>query len=1080
MTKYKEEFIMIKIIRNTFAIFILTAIAAGFVFAPAVAFANNPNNTFAVTLVSDNTRGNLVLLDDYGDINNIPEGSDLMFQASTNLGQRVREWRVDGNIVPSNRALHLTLENWEDDVEVEVIFEDVPSVFHDFSINGTPSGIGSYTAVIEGVTDNALVGATVPGGSFIRLNASAQHNPGYRFVEWQIDMDSTIQTFATNPLTFGPITDDISVTMVFELDTYPVIFTAGANGSITAAANGTPINSGDHVLHGSEVRFTAAPSSAEYRVASWRTNGDLLPYTTNQITGPVLAPLTMHVEFTNMIAINFSQPANGSLRAFLLANVNDTAGSEIQSGARVPAGSLVRFSATANSGFAVGQWTFNNTPTTQGNASVTQNINAALPEITMSVSIVPLATQNRTITLGVFENQTTRGTIVARVNNQELTAGTHNVALNSDVRFEARPAEGFRVAAWRVNNVVVAGNTTNTLDRRIDDNTAVLVEFEPIPTTPQTRRIDFRVRDGDSARGNIAATVNGAAITSGAQVAVGAQVVFTAAPIGNSNRVSQWLVNVVAPQQPNPLTTFTHTVTTDATIVAAFEAIGTNYQVFVNGSNVTNSGAGTHNVGSQVTVSAGTSSNQVFSHWTITGLSGVSTSNPVITFNMPANNVTFTAHWNNIGDLGRDEYLVTVRDSWSSNSGAGVRRADSTVNIQAGTRPGHTFWGWMTFDVDVSNTFSPNTSFVMPHRNVLIEALWLPDDIPWDWMPDWDWNWGWGSGNNQQQFRPPGGVSFGYADGNFPTSSIVVPGGAAHFSIRVDRITNRAGATFVGQWLRDGQNHGGTFNLGLGTATSPGGTTANLNFGAFNATTHSGSYTLQVTTFVGGTAVHVDVSRIMVLTTQTPPATITSATPPALIPQTAQTPRPATPPPAPNRPGVPALPDFNHNEILRLMGESAANTPIVLPLYDGVNTVRLHGRTLDLLIASGRPLFVANGPMWAAMPVPFLTDLRQQGGNLIGQNGGTFDITIDISRDGVNINGGNINFATNINGNIRNITNFSTHYTVVIELGSFGTSNTLAAMQNGRNMGATTNRNTGAMTFNTQTSGNFAIAFVAN
>lgn len=54
----------------------------------------------------------------------------------------------------------------------------------------------------------------------------------------------------------------------FKEQTYKVTFTAGNNGSLTASVNGTSISSGDDVVAGSTVTFTATPSSG-YEVDSW-------------------------------------------------------------------------------------------------------------------------------------------------------------------------------------------------------------------------------------------------------------------------------------------------------------------------------------------------------------------------------------------------------------------------------------------------------------------------------------------------------------------------------------------------------------------------------------------------------------------------------------------------------------------------------------------------------------------------------------------------------------------------------------------------------------------------------------------
>ena len=918
--------------------------------------------------------------------------------------------------------------------------------------------------------------SAIPAGS--RLEITAQPAANYRVRQWIIDTDPQPGPPRLT-LTIPNVQGDLLVEVEFEqiptttphvvdIEYYPagsgdvdVFFEAVADGTFSGTAP-----------DGSFLQLEALPNLG-YEFVEWQIDvGGTTEYITeaSHLFGPINAAATITAIFEESHTVTFSANAGGNLTARI---ISVTPNVDIQSPHYVGNGHQVRFTAAPNTGFAVSHWIIDGSRYSANDGQITLD-RYIVDDITVQVVFESTAAADtRVINFRVRAGYEALGSISATVANGA------SVALGVPITFTATPNNPNHRFRWYLNGNEQTGSVTNTVSLTMNalspDVNTIEVAFVAVPAS-DLRVINHTVRTGDAARGTISATEN-----DGAQVAVGRTVTFTAVPTAGS-RVLHWLVNGTV--QTSTANTFTYTVTAASfnptNITVAFEAIpptATSYTLTVNGNHAGITGTSTRAVGASITVEAGNRTGFVFSHWTTNGINFANPNNAVQTFTMPANNVTLTANWTDIRDLGTDFYWVNIINSWSSNSGSGARRADSTVNIQAGTRPGHTFMGWRSWDVSVSNQFAVGTSFIMPHHHVTIEAMWMPNDWDGGWHPDWgwDWNWGWGWDNNWQLQRPSGGVTFSYTGVNFPASSVVNPGASAGFTVRVDRLTNRGGATFTGQWLRDGVPHGGSFGIGIGAAGS---TNVALNFTSFTEA-HTGSYTLRVTTFVGGNPVYVDVSRPMVLSVQTTALTITPQTPQSQIPRDPVPPPPIIPAPVSFRPAIAATPQTNHGEVLRLMGESGAGQPIVLSMH-GTTRLHLHGQTLDTLIAANRPLFVANGPMWAALPVDFLRDLRARGGNLIGDNGGTFDINIEIFYQGGGISGGNINFATTIGGNTRAISGFTAQYTTVIELGTDGQAGNFAALRAGQNLGATINRGTGVLSFNTATTGEFSVARVMN
>ncbi len=118
------------------------------------------------------------------------------------------------------------------------------------------------------------------------------------------------------------------------------------------------------------------------------------------------------------------------------------------------------------------------------------------------------------------------------------------------------------------------------------------------------------------------------------------------------------------------------------TLKAIFEQIpATAYQVAVNGSYATTSGAGSYSAGDIVTVNAGSRSSYTFSGWTSAdGIIFASVNSATTTFTMPAGNVTVTASWSYNGSSGGG-------GSNPESTGSSTTDAPDTIEVQQETKP---------------------------------------------------------------------------------------------------------------------------------------------------------------------------------------------------------------------------------------------------------------------------------------------------------------------------------------------------------------------------------------------------------
>ena len=461
-----------------------------------------------------------------------------------------------------------------------------------------------------------------------------------------------------------------------------------------------------------------------------------------------------------------------------------------------------------------------------------------------------------------------------------------------------------------------------------------------------------------------------------------------------------------------------------------------------------------------------------------------------------------------------DTWRVDVNASWAGvgASGQGHHRPGSTVAIDAGFRPGHDFLGWRVHQpthLIISNPMGRTTTFIMPHSNVLVEAVWwptgqeLPPDFPWWQWPDggwWQWPdipwWQW----PDMGWRPPGvhwnvnwqnrnlgGVSFNFEHGNFPPTLAVPQGNSVNFQVRVERHLAPLNANFVGQWLRNGAAHGAAFPITLSREAFA---DVDLRIASV-APGNTGDYALRVATIVNGLTTNVDISRVSVLSigeqgAMVPPAAIWPQ-PPELPPLPNVNPMPTPRPNLHVAPGtlpvtgmsaLAATPAHNHDLIMGNLDSGGA----VLQILPGTREVMLHGRTLDAMVDSGTTLFVVNDLVWTVMSPDFLAYLRERGGSLIGPNGGTFNIGISETHGGHALVAAQIVLTTTVNGRTQAITDFDTPYTIAIELWGFGIAeanpNHVAVFRGGvRQFGSHLNTETGLLSFNTVNTGSFDVNY---
>ena len=301
--------------------------------------------------------------------------------------------------------------------------------------------------------------------------------------------------------TLNNVTADSAVRVTFKAaspPTFTVTPTSTGGGVITPD---TPVI----IVSGGDMNFTATPASG-FLVDQWLVNEAPAQtgggsFTLTNVAADAAVRVTFKAAPPPTVIVTPASEAGGVISPDTLVVVNS--------------GANVSFTATPESGFLVDQWLVNEALAQTGGGSFTLANVAADTAVRVTFKAAPPPTYTMTPTAGT-------GGAISPDTPLIISSGT-------DVNFTARPASGFLIDRWLVNEALAqTGGEAFTLNN-VTGDTAVRVTFKaaPLPTfivTPIS---------GD-----------GGAISPDAPLVVnsGAFVNFIATPT-NGFFVHQWLVN---------------------------------------------------------------------------------------------------------------------------------------------------------------------------------------------------------------------------------------------------------------------------------------------------------------------------------------------------------------------------------------------------------------------------------------------------------------------------------------------------------------------------------------------------------
>lgn len=135
------------------------------------------------------------------------EGKNVIFAAVPDLGYRVLQWTVNGQVVANYTAETYALNNITEPKTVTVEFEEIPT----YEVVFSAIGEGELLASVEGEDINS--GDMIFEGSNVVFTAVP--DDGYRVLEWTVDGE-VVEGFKGLTWTLEDLMDDVAVTVEFE------------------------------------------------------------------------------------------------------------------------------------------------------------------------------------------------------------------------------------------------------------------------------------------------------------------------------------------------------------------------------------------------------------------------------------------------------------------------------------------------------------------------------------------------------------------------------------------------------------------------------------------------------------------------------------------------------------------------------------------------------------------------------------------------------------------------------------------------------------------------------------------------
>lgn len=438
---------------------------------------------------------------------NIAKNTKLMFDAKSNDGFLVKEWKVNGKSITGNTNYEvteilsngkkvgerLTVEALTEKLDVEVAFSSDSHTIIFSSGEG-----GKLTAALK---DGGAVttGQKIAEGANVTFTAAP--NTGMSVARWMVDgkpyyWPGTTDLYRESTLTLENVQKDRKVAVEFSnAGTYKIIFNIESETGSTLPSVQTSAKLADGtaadlnaVPDGAAVTFALENLGSNYTVKTWKVDGKEAAnsgtqkqFTLRNITGT--HTVTAVINAAQEVTLTFKAvDANGDTIDADIASVTAKIknGNAITSGSTVGNYSTIEFAAAVNEDYYVSKWT---------GAEVDKNDSAkasiASLEKTTEVEVIAHIAEKPKVTVAAAENGavTVEGTRVNEVSITKDSTNTH-VDYNSAITITAEPEEGCYVKSLTVGgktfdydsqNTYQSGTRTETVTNITADTTVTAV-----------------------------------------------------------------------------------------------------------------------------------------------------------------------------------------------------------------------------------------------------------------------------------------------------------------------------------------------------------------------------------------------------------------------------------------------------------------------------------------------------------------------------------------------------------------------------------------------------------------------------
>ena len=442
---------------------------------------------------------------------NIAKNTRLMFDAKSNDGFIVKEWKVNGQPITGNTKYkvteilsngkkvgeRLTVAALTEKLDVEVAFS---SDSHTITFSSGEGG--KLTAALK---DGGAVttGQKIAEGANVTFTAAP--DSGMSVARWMVDekpyyWPGTTDLYRESTLTLENVQKDRKVAVEFsKAGTYKLTFNIESETGSTLPSVQTSAKLADGtaadlnaVPDGAAVTFALENLGSNYTVKTWKVDGKEAAnsgtqkqFTLRNITGT--HTVTAVINAAQEVTLTFKAvDANGASITADIASVTAKIknGNVITSGSTVGNYSTIEFAATVNENYYVSKWT-------GAEADAKDSAKASIASLEKTTEVIAHIAEKPQVTVAAAENGavTVKGTRVNEVSITKDSTNTH-VDYDSAITITAEPEEGCYVKSLTVGgktfdydsqNTYQSGTRTETV-KNITADTVVTAVFgkEPV------------------------------------------------------------------------------------------------------------------------------------------------------------------------------------------------------------------------------------------------------------------------------------------------------------------------------------------------------------------------------------------------------------------------------------------------------------------------------------------------------------------------------------------------------------------------------------------------------------------------